>query len=399
MTSLLRPLRGVIALSLGAVVAIAFGRFAYALVLPAMRADLGLDYGEAGALNTANALGYLAGALVCTRYVARLGNRRLFSIGLPLMVLALLASGATRSFAAQLCWRALAGVAGAMVYICGAVLASNAFPGRSDRASTAIGVYFCGAGAGMLLAGAGIPTLLAVAGDSAWREAWLAIGGVSVLFAFVALRAARAIDEPQPTPRRARWPIRRYTASLASYFLFGIGYNAYMTFVVALMRSHGASLLQVASTWVVLGLASVLSPIAWRIPRARWHPSKIQAAASLVISVGAAMPLFSTSFPAMLLSATLFGGAMFTIPTAATDLVKASLPRAAWGSAVAVLTVAFAVGQTIGPVLTGWLADRTHSLGAGLALSVVLLLAAGGVALAQPDRGALRIRASLRAAE
>ena len=37
-------------------------RFAYALLLPAMRDDLGWNYAQAGGLNTANALGYVLGA-------------------------------------------------------------------------------------------------------------------------------------------------------------------------------------------------------------------------------------------------------------------------------------------------------------------------------------------------
>jgi membrane protease YdiL (CAAX protease family) len=36
-----------------------------ARALPAMRSELGLNYSQAGSLNTANALGYLAGALFC----------------------------------------------------------------------------------------------------------------------------------------------------------------------------------------------------------------------------------------------------------------------------------------------------------------------------------------------
>jgi len=47
----------VAALSLGPAVSNSFARFAYALMLPAMRADLGLNYSQAGALNTANAIG------------------------------------------------------------------------------------------------------------------------------------------------------------------------------------------------------------------------------------------------------------------------------------------------------------------------------------------------------
>jgi MFS family permease len=85
----------------------------------------------------------------------------------------------------------------------------------------------------------------------------------------------------------------------------------------------------------------------------------------------------------MILSALLFGAAMFTTPTAVTDLVKSSLPKTAWGPAVAVFTVVFAIGQAIGPVLSGWLADVTHSLDAGLAGSVVILLAASAVAMSQ----------------
>ncbi|MGH9054723.1 MAG: YbfB/YjiJ family MFS transporter [Acidimicrobiales bacterium] len=50
-------------LALGPAVALGLARFAYALLLPAMRTDLHWSYTQAGALNTANALGYFAGAI------------------------------------------------------------------------------------------------------------------------------------------------------------------------------------------------------------------------------------------------------------------------------------------------------------------------------------------------
>jgi MFS family permease len=85
---------------------------------------------------------------------------------------------------------------------------------------------------------------------------------------------------------------------------------------------------------------------------------------------------------------------MFMAPTAVTDLVKSSLPKTAWAPAVALFTVVFAVGQAIGPLLSGWLADATHSLYAGLAGSVAILLAASAVAMLQratrPQRAPLR---------
>ena len=373
----------VAALSLGPAVSNSFARFAYALMLPAMRADLGLNYSQAGALNTANAIGYLGGALFAARYVSALGNRRLFCTGMVATVIAILGSGLTGDFVAQLGLRTVAGVGGAMVFICGAVLASNIFPDRPRLASSAIAVYFGGAGAGILLSGAGVPPLLAIAGDDAWRSAWLAIGIVSALFAVFAIWAARQIDEPSSGARGGAWPIAELRAALASYFLFGAGYIAYMTFVVAWMVSHGRAALDVSLTWGTLGIATLVAPLAWRVPRARWRAATVLAASGVVLGIGAALPLVSTSRPAMLMSAVFFGGAMFTAPAAVTDLVKTSLPKTSWGSAVSVFTVVFAIGQAIGPVLTGWLADVTKSLQAGLAGSVAILVVASATAMRQ----------------
>ena len=373
----------VAALSLGPAVSNSFARFAYALMLPAMRADLGLNYSQAGALNTANAIGYLGGALFAARYVSALGNRRLFCTGMVATVIAILGSGLTGDFVAQLSLRTVAGVGGAMVFICGAVLASNIFPDRPRLASNAIAVYFGGAGAGILLSGAGVPPLLAIAGDDAWRSAWLAIGIVSALFAVFAIWAARQIDEPSSGARGGAWPIAELRAALASYFLFGAGYIAYMTFVVAWMVSHGRAALDVSLTWGTLGIATLVAPLAWRVPRARWRAATVLAASGVVLGIGAALPLVSTSRPAMLMSAVFFGGAMFTAPAAVTDLVKTSLPKTSWGSAVSVFTVVFAIGQAIGPVLTGWLADVTQSLQAGLAGSVAILVVASATAMRQ----------------
>lgn len=52
-----------IGLSLGSAIALGLARFSYALLLPPMKADLGWTFAQAGALNTANAAGYLIGAL------------------------------------------------------------------------------------------------------------------------------------------------------------------------------------------------------------------------------------------------------------------------------------------------------------------------------------------------
>ena len=371
------------ALSVGPLVATSFARFAYALVLPAMRSELDLTYSQAGSLNTANGLGYLVGSLIAMRYASRWGNRRLFVAGMIVTVLALFGTGITDSFYALLCLRAIAGVSGALVFISGVVLASSLFPDRPALSAAAIATYFGGAGVGIVVSGVAIPWILATMGHHAWRDAWLAIAGASAVLAVFSIRASARVNDPVTTRANVAWPARELSAALTSYFLFGLGYIGYMTFVVASMKSKGASHVDVALTWGTLGMAATLAPLVWRVPRSRWDASKMLPFIGLVITVGAAIPLYSVSRPAMIMSALLFGVAMFSIPASITDLVKVSLPKAAWGSAMAFFTVMFAIGQIIGPLFTGWLADATHALNAGLAGSTVILLAASLIAMYQ----------------
>ena len=67
------PARLILTLSLAATVGLGIGRFAYALVLPDMREDLGWSYSAAGFMNTINAVGYLVGAFAASRLIQRVG--------------------------------------------------------------------------------------------------------------------------------------------------------------------------------------------------------------------------------------------------------------------------------------------------------------------------------------
>ena len=75
-----------LALSVGAAVSLGVTRFAYGLLLPPMRADLGWSYALAGGMNTANALGYLLGALITPRVMMRYGPASLLLGGSLLAV-------------------------------------------------------------------------------------------------------------------------------------------------------------------------------------------------------------------------------------------------------------------------------------------------------------------------
>lgn len=103
----------------------ALARFSYALLLPPMRADLGWSYTTAGAMNTVNAAGYLVGALLAPRWLARHDARALMLAGMLAAAALLAAHGLATHDAALYALRGMTGVASAATFIGGGLLAAQ----------------------------------------------------------------------------------------------------------------------------------------------------------------------------------------------------------------------------------------------------------------------------------
>jgi MFS family permease len=115
----------VLGLALAPVVALGFSRFAYALLLPPMREDLGWTYTAAGGMNTANAIGYIVGAATAALWAWRLGTRRAFIAMLVVSALALTATAATSDYVALMALRVIGGVSTAVSFVVGSSLAAR----------------------------------------------------------------------------------------------------------------------------------------------------------------------------------------------------------------------------------------------------------------------------------
>ena len=385
------PLVVAAGLAAGPAVVLGMGRFAYGLLLPGMRADLHWSFAQAGAINTANAAGYLAGAMITPAVSARFGRGAAFVGGSVAVAATLLATGLVSGFGVLMALRMLAGVAGALVFITGMDL--TAWLGRghsSTRAAVLLGVYVAGGGLGIVLSGLAVPPILGLAGRSlGWRLGWLALGLLSVAGLAVAWSAAAQVHAPAPARggQSAGWPARRFVPSLASYLLFGLGYISYITFVVALLVHEGMGSVAVGAFWVVLGVASILCVPLWGHALGRLRGGHGPALVLAVVGVGAALPLAGGGTAVALLSALVFGGAFLAVVTAVTAVAREALPAPQWGPAIAALTAAFALGQCAGPVLTGLLSDVAGGVRSGLGLSAGLVGLAALIALAQrgPD--------------
>jgi len=382
-----RPLLIAVGLALGPVMALGLGRFAYSLLLATMRSQLHWSFAQAGTMNTANALGYLGGAVAAGPLIVRFRNRRPFLAGIAVTGVAVLASAASGGFEVLLSLRLLAGASGAVVFIAGAGLAARLSAGlTARRGAMLLGVYFAGGGLGIVVSALIVPPVVGMGGSGSWRWGWVALGVAGVATLAGAVPAALAAPEPTAAPGGGLWgsPLRRLAPTIVAYGLFGAGYIAYVTFIVAFVRTEGLTPRSVSAFWATLGAAAVVAAFAWGPALGRLQGGRAPAAVLAVTAVGAALPLIFGGVVGDFTSAALFGGSFLAVVTAVTNLARRSLTPSQVGPAIAVMTIAFSIGQSLGPILAGVLSDGRGGIRAGLDLAVALLGAALIVALTQP---------------
>ncbi len=359
-------------LALGTASALGFARFAYGLILPAMRSELGWSLAQAGALTTANSLGYLLGAVTATVAARRLPTAAAFRLGMILIVASLAATAVTGSYPVLLLTRAAAGLGGALVFITGGVIVSRATAG--SRSAAPLIIYFSGAGLGITLSGVTLPAMLA-RHPGWWPLAWAGLAAAGGLATVISWTAARGDHDSSAAASLAGLSaVTRLWPPATAYLLFAAGYIAYITFLSAYLAAHHAGIAQVTITWTLLGIAAIASPLLWsRLIGTRpgaWALATLLA----MLSAAAVAALASTAPLAIAGSAIGYGTTFLAVPAAVTGLIRAATPPTEWTSALAAFTVVFAVGQTAGPYLAGILADR-YGTGATLIWTAALCFA------------------------
>lgn len=343
-------------LGLGPAAAIGVGRFAYALVLPEMQAGLALSYAEAGLLGSANTAGYLLGALVSHRVLYRLGYRRGFYAALVLQALSLAALALAPPFAGLMVFRLLQGVLGAWVFVGGAALLL-----ASGAGGRGVGVYFGGVGLGIVLSPLVLPA------TSSWQGAWALLALLSLGLAALALFAAPGLAEPAPLSVGEAGSLRPIAPLLLAYGLYGAGYIGYMTFVTTALP------VALEGFWAVLGVGALLTGVVWGGWVERLGGARALVHVLVLLTLAS---LFPVMIRAPWLSAFVFGLSFLGVIVAITQVFRHRLPPGAWARAMGLSTAAFALGQALGPSLSGLAGDVAGGAAGALTVSSGLLFLA-----------------------
>ncbi len=374
-----------------------FGRMSYTLILPAMKDGLGFSYTELGLLEMGNFTGYLLMAIVGGFLASRFGPRRVISAALLLMGLTLAGMGLARGFGVALAMRTLTGLGNGAAYVPAMALGAVWFSARLRGLAT--GIVTAGIGAGTMIAGLGVPPVLSAFGPGGWRLAWYLLGAAVLVIAGLAALLLRnrpgemglapiGAEDPgltEPSPGGGKGPGLLQWGDVyrqgrvwylgVVYFMYGFSYIIYVTFFTAyLVKERGLSGAEAGGLWALVGGLSTFCGLIWGGISDLIGRPRALALAYGVLALSYALFALAPMTAGLYFSAVVFGLSAWSVPTitaaAAGDYVGARLAPACLGF----ITLFFGIGQALGPVMGGYLADQTHSFAASLFLACGLSL-------------------------
>jgi predicted MFS family arabinose efflux permease len=371
------PLRFAVAGMIGMAVAMGIGRFVYTPILPGMMEELGLSASDAGLIASANYLGYLVGALLAAGGWAHGKERLAVMAGLGATAVLTALMGMTEAMAPFLVIRFLGGVASAfvMVFLTSIVFSHLAAAQRNDLQA----MHFGGVGFGIAVS-AGLMALLVI-DRAGWTAGWFWSAGLAAC-GFLAV--ALMIDEGPAgggngsVEREPKLPKNRSLAKIiVAYGLFGFGYVITATFLITIVRQHGGGRVFETMVWLVTGLTGAPSIWLWNSVGARIGLYAAYAVACLVEAVGVAASVSLGGNAGPLLGGFLLGLTFMAATALGLQAGRRLAPRSP-RRLFALMTAAFGVGQILGPIVAGFLAQWSGSFFVpSIAAAAVLVASAG----------------------
>ena len=391
------PFLTALSLALGSAIALGLARFSYGLLLPVMREDLDWSYLVAGTMNTANALGYFIGALSSPAMMRRMSVHHFFISSAIITGVFLFLSGCTDQTSLLFIYRVIAGIASAWIFVAGGVLISQLGTIHANKSGLMLGIFYAGPGLGIVLSSVILPIFndwgVKISWDHSWQLSWYALGILCLIFTVILVKPISSIPAIPPKPSGdSGTPLKSYIPALMGYFMFGVGYIGYMTFVVALLKQLGLSNSTLNIFYATLGFSVMASSRLWAQMLDHFKGGQSLAILNTLLGIASLIPaliaIYDIPLSNLILlsifgSGILFGAVFLSAVASTTAFVKHNMPSSDWVGGITAFTSIFAAGQIIGPTIAGWISDGQGGLARGLLFSGLALLLGGLIATRQ----------------
>lgn len=370
--------------------ALGLARFAFGMLLPSMSASLALDYSQRGVLGFGYLAGYLVAVAMVPFIVSKLGARKMISGCLSLVALSLFGIAITKSFLLLCLLYALTGIGSGGTLVPAMSLASQWFyPSHRGMAS---GLLMSGTGLGIIASGFIVPQLKPFLGLLAWQTGWLIFAVVTSVGAVLTHILIRnhprdigetpfgQIPEASVVGKEAKPPLNkvRLIAHLGLIFaIYGATYMLYVTFIVtSMVDAYKLSEADAGGIWAWFGFVSIFSGILFgRLSDRIGRRAGLSVAFSF-LALAYFLVAVNTRLPGLYASIVLFGLAAWSVPVIMSAAAGDYFGSAGAANGLALLVLIFSVGQALGPVMAGFMADMTGDFSASYAASGAVALLA-----------------------
>jgi MFS family permease len=358
--------------------AVALARLAYGLILPFMRAGLGISYQQAGNLGTASALGYLCFVMLAGMLAARRGARATVLLGTGLTTVGFAGLSMADHYGMMLLLMLLLGFGTAFAFTPVISLLASWFPARRGAV---IGMTNSGIGIGMLCAGALVPYLNSAYEDMGWRLTWgvfAAVSATATVAAFAFLRDPPVHDaaaaHAQITANKSAVYRNRHVITVGLlYGIVGLTYITQAIFMYSFSLESGVPPLTAGRIAAIMGVLSIFASPAWGWISDRFGRAlALTAAVSLTLG-GTLIPVIWPTLPGFVLHYVILGctvSGMFTSILAASS---ETVPPHQAPLAVSFVTLFYAAGQFIGPAVSGLIIEHAGGFRPAFAVSCLIM--------------------------
>ena len=371
----------VVAGAVALAVAMGIGRFAFTPLLPMMLHDGVIDLPSASWLASANYLGYLAGALLCT-FQPWIWARvpRLPPVQAPWMVRAGLVATGVLTLGMALPWpaawpllRFAAGVTSAFVfvYVSGWVLSQMA----RLQAPAMGGVMYTGPGAGIVVSGLFASAMV----QWHWHAAgaWLVFGVLAFVLSALVWRTFGRGETPRPAAAHAAGTALASEPHSAlevgvlcvAYGIAGFGYIITATFLPVIARAALPGSPWLDLFWPIFGFGVFCGALIASRLRVSGDLRLLLAGGYVIQAAGIAVGVWSPSLAGFAVGSLMLGLPFTAITFFAMQEVRRLRPAFA-ASFMGLATVMYGIGQIVGPPLVALLLRHSGSAGAGFTRSL-----------------------------